>query len=182
MTAQDNRLIWVDCEMTGLDVETNHLLEIAIIITDSQLNIIAEGPNLIIHQPAVLLEAMDEWNTLQHKKTGLYSLSLTSAINESDAQAILVDFIKAHCQPKTSPLCGNTVHQDRLFLKKYTPQLEALFHYRHIDVSTIKELARKWRTDLINNFIKKDGHRALEDILESIQELRYYKQNFFNIS
>lgn len=182
MTRTPNRLIWIDCEMTGLAIEKNSLLEISVVVTDDQLAVIAQGPCIVINQRIELLESMDEWNTTHHKKSGLYEQVLTSTIKMHTAEAMVLDFLKEYCKEGTSPLCGNSIHHDRSFLKKYMPQLESFFHYRHIDVSTIKELALRWNPSIIKGFVKKGTHRALDDILESIEELRYYKQHFFTLT
>jgi oligoribonuclease len=165
--------------MSGLNPECDHLLEISTIITDSNLDIIALGPNLVIHQEAGILDAMDDWNSTHHKKSGLYEQSLKSLIDLQSAEKATLNFLEKYCSSKSSPLCGNTVHQDRAFLKKYMPKVEAFLHYRHIDVSTVKELAKRWAPEIMDKFIKKEGHRAQEDILESIEELRYYRQYLF---
>ena len=176
-----SNLIWIDCEMTGLDVASNRILEIAIVITDRQLSVIAQTESYVLHQPKKLLDSMDEWNTKTHKASGLYDLALESTLTEDALEKELLSWLQGYCKPKSSALCGNTVHQDRWFLKSYMPKLEEFFHYRHIDVSTIKELAKRWNPSLVENFKKKEGHRALDDILESIEELKYYKKFFFNI-
>jgi oligoribonuclease len=174
-------LIWIDCEMTGLNPDHDTILEVACIITDSTLSIIAKSPNIIIRQPSEILEKMDEWNQQHHKASGLYESSLKSTIDLSTAEMTLLEFITQTVASGISPMCGNTIAQDRAFLKKYMPKLESVFHYRNLDVSTIKELVKRWRPDLSEKFIKKNTHRALEDIEESIEELRFYKENFFFI-
>lgn len=175
-------LIWIDCEMTGLDPDQNTILEIACIITDASLSIINKSENIIIKQSAYILESMDEWNQKHHKNSGLYEESLKSDIDLSTAESLLLRFISSLVPPGISPMCGNSIAQDRAFLKKYMPKLENYFHYRNIDVSTVKELAKRWRPDLMELFIKKNTHRALDDIEESIQELVFYKENFFFIT
>ncbi|MFI4937693.1 MAG: oligoribonuclease [Candidatus Berkiellales bacterium] len=175
-------LIWIDLEMTGLDTQNDHILEIATLITDSQLNIIAEGPNLVIHQSDTILNKMDVWNTKQHQQSGLTPKVRASVTTLEQAQTETLNFIKKYVEPKTSPMCGNTVCQDRRFLSRLMPTLEAYFHYRHIDVSTVKELARLWAPDMFKGMNKESKHRALDDIKESIEELRYYRDRFFLIA
>lgn len=174
-----NRLIWIDLEMTGLNPEHDRIIEIATIVTDSQLNILSEGPNLAIFQERALLDSMDNWNKNQHGQSGLIERVLISSITENEAQQKTIEFLKQYLEPKTSPMCGNTICQDRRFLAKYMPELEAYFHYRHIDVSTVKELAKRWAPSLFEAYKKESAHQALEDIKQSIQELRYYRECFF---
>jgi oligoribonuclease len=173
-----NRLIWIDLEMTGLDPERDSILEIATIITDHELELIAEGPNIAISQPEEALSSMDEWNITHHKKSGLIDRVRASSCDCQCAAQKTLEFISAYCKKKESPLCGNSVWHDRQFLRKHMPGLEEFFHYRNIDVSTIKELARRWYPSL-PPFNKQEAHLALKDIKDSIQELRYYREKIF---
>ena len=177
--AEENRLVWIDLEMTGLDPERDVIIEIASIVTDNRLAVIAEGPNLVIAQPPERLDGMDEWNRTHHGASGLLDRVRASRLTERDAEAATLDFLKRHVKKGDSPLCGNTIWQDRRFLARYMPELEGYLHYRNIDVSSIKELARRWRPDLTEGFSKKNEHTALADIRESIAELAYYRENFF---
>ena len=173
-----DNLVWIDCEFTGLDPAENRIIEIATIITDSELNIIAEGPCLAINQPAGLLAGMDEWNTTHHTESGLVEKVLASEIDDAEAQRLTLEFVREHTNSKSSPLCGNTISQDRRFLRRYMPELHSHFHYRSIDVSTVKELAVRWNPD-IPSMEKTGGHRALDDIRESVAELAYYRERIF---
>lgn len=174
-------LIWIDLEMTGLDPQKDHIIEIATLITDSKLNIIAEGPDLVIHQPNEVLQQMDAWNTQHHQQSGLTEKVQKSDLSLSDAQKQTLDFIGQYVAAKASPMCGNTVCQDRRFLYRCMPKLEAYFHYRHLDVSTVKELARMWAPAIFKGVNKESKHRALDDIKESLDELRYYRDHFFKL-
>ena len=174
-------LVWMDLEMTGLDPEVERIIEIATIITDSKLNIVAEGPVLVITQAQALFDGMDEWNTTHHNESGLIDRIKAEGVSEQEALTATLDFIKEHVEEGVSPLCGNTIGQDRRFLVKYMPELEDYLSYRNIDVSTIKELARRWRPDVYDGVVKKGAHRAIDDIRESIEELAYYQRKFFNI-
>jgi oligoribonuclease len=176
-----SKLIWIDLEMTGLDTDKDHIIEVATIVTDQDLNVIEEGPELILHQPESVLNQMDEWNTRQHQKTGLTQKVLESQLTLKEAEDKTLEFLSKHLKPKHSPMCGNSICQDRRFLARLMPNLEAFFHYRHLDVSTIKELARRWSPELYSQHEKKSKHRAMEDIYESIDELRFYQENFFRI-
>lgn len=174
------RIVWIDLEMSGLDPDRERILEAAILITDGELEVIAEGPELVIHQDDALLAAMDTWNTEHHGASGLTERVRTSTLTESAAEAQLLAFVAEHCDEHTAPLAGNSVWQDRRFLVRYMPRLEAWLHYRLIDVSTIKELARRWHPDVLSNApAKRDAHRALDDIRESLEELRYYRRTLF---
>lgn len=177
MPQDPNNLIWIDLEMTGLIPKRDTIIEIATIVTDVNLNVVAEGPVLAIHQSNAVLDAMDEWNTRQHGASGLTERVRQSHISLADAEQQTIAFLQQHVPPQTSPMCGNTVSQDRLFLNRYMPDLELYFHYRQIDVSTLKELARRWNPAL-EKFAKEEKHLALEDIRESIAELRYYREYF----
>ncbi len=178
MTAdiREQRLIWIDLEMTGLDPERDRILEIATIVTDAQLNEIATGPVLAVQQPEAVLAAMDEWNQSHHGASGLLARVRQSSVDEAEAEARTLDFLRAHVPEGVSPMCGNSICQDRRFLSRYMPRLEAYFHYRNLDVSTLKELARRWAPEVLAGVEKKAAHLALEDIRESIEELRYYRQ------
>lgn len=171
-------LVWIDMEMSGLDPATCGILEIAVLVTDGDLNEIAEGPDLVIHQPDELLAAMDEWNTKHHGESGLTERVRRSKVTLADAQQQVLDFLRPLAPARKSPLCGNSVHQDRAFLARYMPDLEGYLHYRNIDVSTLKELVRRWYPD-VPIPAKREAHRALSDIRESITELRYYRERVF---
>lgn len=180
--AQDpNALIWIDLEMSGLDTVTDRILEIATIITDSGLNTIAEGPVLVVHQSDAVLDGMDEWNTRTHTETGLCDRVRASSLNEADVERQVLEFVQQYVPKGKSPMCGNSVCQDRRFLARWMPELEAWFHYRNLDVSTIKELARRWKPDVYAGLVKKNTHRALDDIRESIEELKYYRQHLLRL-
>jgi len=175
------RMVWIDMEMTGLDPEKERIIEIAAVVTEPDLTIVAEAPVLVIHQSDEILQAMDKWNQSTHAKSGLIDKVKASTLNEAQAQAQMVAFLSKYVPPGKSPLCGNTVSQDRRFMFKYMPDLEAFFHYRTIDVSTIKELARRWQPALLKGFEKHSKHEALADIHESIEELRYYREHFIKV-
>ena len=178
--AQDaENLIWIDLEMTGLDPDNDLIIEIATVITDKNLNILAEGPVIAVHQSDAALAAMDEWNQKHHGDSGLIERVKQSSISAAEAEAQTLAFLKQWLPAKTSPICGNSIGQDRRFLYRYMPELEGFFHYRNLDVSTVKELAARWAPQLKDGFTKKAAHRALEDIIESIDELKYYRQHFF---
>lgn len=181
MSATD-RLVWIDLEMTGLDPERERIIEIATIVTDSNLDVVAEGPVIAVHQPDSLLDSMDEWCTRTHGENGLTQRVKDSTVSESEAEQQTLAFLRQHLEPGTSPLCGNSIGQDRRFLVKYMPELEAFFHYRNLDVSTIKELARRWRPDVLAGVTKKGSHLALDDIRDSIAELRHYRDSFFRMA
>ena len=178
MTVSKDNLVWMDLEMTGLDPETDSIIEIATIITDGNLNIIAEGPDIVIHQPDAALDDMDEWCTTHHGNSGLTARVRASKITLAEAEQQTLDFIRRYVPEHNSPLCGNSIHQDRRFLLPYMPALEAWVHYRNIDVSTIKELARRWYPD-IEAPVKEAEHLALADIRESIAELAFYRKKLF---
>jgi oligoribonuclease len=181
MAADSNNLIWVDMEMSGLDPTIERVLEVAIVITDTQLNTVAEGPVIVVHQPAAVLDAMDAWNKSTHAKSGLIERVKASRLTEADADAQLVEFLKQHVPASVSPLCGNSVHQDRRFMVKYLPAFEAYFHYRNLDVSTLKELMRRWKPELAAGMTKHGRHEALADVYESIDELKYYREHFLKL-
>jgi oligoribonuclease len=174
-------LVWMDLEMTGLDPEVERILEIATIITDSSLKVIAEGPVIYVSQPQSLLDAMDEWNTSHHTASGLVARVQAEGITEAEAEQQTLAFVQQYVEPGQAPLCGNSISQDRRFLVKYMPTLETHLHYRNIDVSTIKELARRWRPDVYEAIKKQGSHRAMDDILESIDELQAYRAQFFQL-
>lgn len=180
MAANSNHLIWIDMEMTGLDPEKDRIIEIATIVTDSRLNIIAEGPVFAIHQPDSLLQSMDQWNTKQHNGSGLVARVKASRVTEKEAEAATIVFLKEHVLQGKSPMCGNTIYQDRRFLSRYMPELEKYFHYRLLDVSTLKELALRWAPRVYNGLQKESKHLALDDIRESIEELKYYRGHLLN--
>lgn len=171
-------LVWVDMEMTGLDPDTDRIIEIAVVVTDSNLNIIGEGPVFAIHQSDEVLDRMDSWNKGTHGRSGLIERVKTSTVSESDAESALIDFLKKYVPSGKSPMCGNSICQDRRFMVRGMAKLEAFFHYRNLDVSTLKELCRRWKPELVNGFKKHQKHTALADIVESIEELRYYREHF----
>ena len=180
MTDKRNNLIWIDLEMTGLSPENDRIIEIATIVTDAQLNVLAEGPVLAVHQSDALLDGMDEWNTTHHNNSGLVARVKESRISEMQAQAQTIDFLKEYVEAGMSPMCGNSICQDRRFLANYMPELEAFFHYRNLDVSTLKELARRWKPEILEGLKKENKHLALDDIRESITELQYYREHFID--
>ena len=179
MPQDPNALIWIDLEMSGLNTETDKIIEIATIVTDSQLNILAQGPVLAVHQPDEVLNNMDEWNTRVHGGSGLTQRVRESTLSEADAERETLAFLQQHVPKNKSPLCGNSICQDRRFLARGMPQLESYVHYRNLDVSSIKELVRRWKPEIASGFDKKNTHKALDDILESIAELKYYREHFF---
>ena len=174
--AHEDNLIWIDLEMTGLDTDADSILEIATIVTDKQLNILEEGPEFAIHHALARLEAMDEWNRKQHAKSGLWRRVLDSSVDMAQAEAATMDFLTRWVPAGKSPMCGNSICQDRRFLYRLMPRLERFFHYRNLDVSTLKELARRWMPELAKGFTKESTHTALSDARDSIAELRYYRQ------
>lgn len=174
-------LIWVDLEMTGLDPETDRIIEVAVVVTDANLNVLAEGPVYAIHQSDAVLNGMDAWNKGTHGRSGLINRVKASNITEAMAEDALIDFLIDYVPKGKSPMCGNTICQDRRFMAKTMPRLEAFFHYRNLDVSTLKELARRWKPELIDGFKKQQKHTALADIMESIDELKYYREHFIRI-
>ncbi len=176
---QDSLLVWVDMEMSGLNPATDVVLEAAILLTNKDLEIVAEGPSLIIQQPAELFQKMDSWNQNHHSKSGLWKSVLESKVTLKDAEDAIMDFLKAHISPRQSPLCGNSIAQDRMFLMRYMTEVNEYLHYRMIDVSTIKELVKRWYPQGPAAPAKTNQHRALDDIRESVNELRYYREHFF---
>ena len=182
LAKSDQNLIWLDCEMTGLDPEKERIIEIAVIVTGPQLTPRVEGPVLVIHQPDSVLDAMDAWNKGTHGRSGLIDKVRASRLTEEQASEQLLAFLARYVPKGSSPMCGNTIGQDRRFLVKYMPRLEAFFHYRSVDVSTLKELARRWRPELVDAFKKQQSHTALADVHESIDELEHYRTHFLRAS
>ena len=177
--AQDpQNLIWIDLEMTGLDPDRDYIIEIATIVTDGSLKVVEEGPELVVHQSDDVLSAMDDWNTSHHTASGLVERVRTSRNAEADVERITLEFLEKHVFQGASPMCGNSICQDRRFLHRWMPQLEAYFHYRNLDVSTVKELCRRWAPEIAAGFTKDSNHRALDDIRRSIDELAYYRERF----
>ena len=176
-----SNLVWLDLEMTGLDADKERIIEAAMIVTDTHLNILAQSPVLVVHQSDALLAAMDEWNTATHTRTGLVERVKASPLSEADVEAQLLAFMAEYVPEKASPMCGNSVHQDRRFMQKYMPKLEAYFHYRNLDVSTLKELAKRWHPEVAKGVVKKGAHQALADIEESIEEMRHYRDHFLRL-
>jgi len=174
-------LVWVDMEMTGLEPDTDRIIEVAIVVTDMHLNVLAEGPVMVIHQSDATLDAMDSWNKGTHGRSGLIDKVKASTVTEEQAEAELIAFMKQWVPAGKSPMCGNTIGQDRRFMVRYMPKLEAFFHYRNVDVSTLKELCRRWNPAVVSGFKKAQKHTALADILESIEELKYYREHFIKL-
>ena len=174
----ENNLVWIDMEMSGLNPDTDRVLEIAAVVTDSNLEVLAEGPVVVVHQSERVLAAMDSWNTATHARSGLTERVRASRVDEAQAQQQVLDFVRALVPAGKSPMCGNSICQDRRFMARWLPQLEAYFHYRNLDVSTLKELARRWKPDVYRGFDKKSRHEALADIYESIDEMRHYRKHF----
>jgi oligoribonuclease len=171
-------LVWVDMEMTGLNPDTDRIIEVAVVVTDSELNILAEGPVFAIHQPDEIMDGMDAWNKGTHGRSGLIERVKNSTVTEADAEAALIAFLKIYVPAGKSPMSGNTICQDRRFMARGMPKLEAFFHYRNLDVSTLKELCKRWKPELASGFKKHQKHTALADILESVEELKYYREHF----
>jgi oligoribonuclease len=176
-----DNLIWVDLEMTGLQPDADRIIEMAVLVTDSQLQLVAEGPVLVVHQPDEVLGAMDSWNKGTHAKSGLIERVRASTLSEAQAEAQILAFLARHVPANASPMCGNSICQDRRFLARWMPRLEGYFHYRNLDVSTLKELVRRWKPEAGKGFSKEGKHEALADILESIEELKYYRKTVMNI-
>ena len=181
LAKSDDNLVWIDCEMTGLDPEKERLLEIAVVVTGPHLTPRIEGPVCVIHQSDELLDKMDAWNKGTHGRSGLIDKVKASATSEQDAEEAILTFIKKYVSKNASPLCGNTISQDRRFLVKFMPKLEAYLHYRNLDVSTLKELSKRWKPEVFNNFKKQQKHTALADVHESIEELAHYREHFIRL-
>ncbi len=178
LTKSENNLIWIDLEMTGLYPATDRIIEIAVIVTDPHLNVRIEGPTLAVHQSNAAMDAMDAWNKGTHGRSGLIDRVKASTLDEAQAEAQIIAFLKEHVPTGKSPMCGNSVCQDRRFLANYMPSLEGFFHYRNLDVSTLKELAKRWKPGIMDGFKKAQAHTAMADIRESIEELAYYREHF----
>ncbi len=174
----NNNLIWIDMEMSGLIPDSDRILEVALVITDSQLNLVAEAPVLSVHQPDSILDNMDKWNKSTHTKSGLIDKVKKSNLNEDEVEQHMINFLQKHVPPNISPMCGNTICQDRRFLARTMPKLEAYFHYRNLDVSSLKELVKRWKPDILAGLTKQGKHEALSDIYDSIAELKYYRKHF----
>ena len=181
MAQDSNRLIWIDMEMSGLFPEKDRIIEIALVITDSNLETIVEAPVLVVHQSDEVLNGMDAWNTATHGKSGLIDKVKASTMDDAAVEAQLIEFLKEYIPAKKSPMCGNSICQDRRFMANYMPKLEDYFHYRNLDVSTLKELAKRWRPQVYGGFKKENNHTALADVYESIGELKYYRDNFLRL-
>jgi oligoribonuclease len=181
MAADNAHLVWLDLEMTGLNPDKDRIMELAAVVTDKNLNTVAEAPVLVVHQDDAVLAGMDKWNQSTHGKSGLIDKVKASVMTEAEAEVRMLDFLKAHVPPNASPMCGNSICQDRRFLGRYMPKLEAYFHYRNLDVSTLKELVRRWKPGLADGFKKEQKHEALADIYESIAELKYYREHFIKL-
>lgn len=178
MALDEDNLIWIDLEMTGLEPQQDQIIEIATVVTDANLVLLAQGPVIAIHQPDTIMNSMDAWNTSHHGDSGLTSRVRQSNTSLADAERETLEFLRTYVLPGKSPMCGNSICQDRRFMARLMPELEAFFHYRNLDVSTLKELARLWKPELVGGFVKKGAHLALDDILESIDELKYYRDCF----
>jgi oligoribonuclease len=181
MTQDATNLVWIDLEMTGLDTQNDHIIEIATIVTDARLNILAEGPVIAVHQADAVLTAMDAWNTAQHAGSGLTQRVRESRLDEAQAERLTLVFLSQYVPPNCSPMCGNSICQDRRFLARCMPELERYFHYRNLDVSTLKELAQRWVPEVARAFSKQSAHLALDDVRDSIRELQYYRERLFKL-
>ena len=181
MALDKDNLIWIDLEMTGLEPQQDQIIEIATVVTDKHLNILAQGPVMAIHQPEEVLDAMDEWNTSHHGDSGLTERVRQSKLKLADAERETIDFLQQYVPAGMSPMCGNSICQDRRFMARLMPNLEAFYHYRNLDVSTLKELASRWKPEIMKGFVKKGAHLALDDIIESIEELKYYREHFIRL-
>lgn len=181
MAQDQNRLIWIDMEMTGLVPESDHVLEVAVVITDSELNTVAEGPVLVVHQDNAILDAMDDWNKSTHGRSGLIDRVKSSVLDNAQVEAQMIGFLQEYVPSGISPMCGNSICQDRRFLARWMPRLESYFHYRNLDVSTLKELVKRWKPEIAKGLKKHGKHEALADIYESIEELKYYREHFIKL-
>lgn len=178
MTQDNNNLIWIDMEMSGLNPESDRIIEVALVMTDSQLNVVAEAPVLVVSQPEAVLDAMDSWNKSTHAKSGLIEKVKASRLTEAEVESRMVTFLQAHIPSGISPMCGNSICQDRRFLARWMPQLEGYFHYRNLDVSSLKELVKRWKPEIAAGLTKQCKHEALADIYDSIAEMKYYREHF----
>ncbi len=181
MPQDQNNLAWIDMEMTGLAPDTDRIIEVAIVITNAQLETVAEAPVLVVHQSAAILDGMDDWNKGTHSRSGLIEKVKASVLAEADVEERMIAFMQQHVPARTTPMCGNSICQDRRFLARWMPKLEAYFHYRNLDVSTLKELVKRWRPELAKGLTKHGKHEALADIYESIDELKYYREHFLKV-
>jgi oligoribonuclease len=181
MAQNQNNLVWIDMEMTGLLPDTDRIIEVALVVTDGELNTVAEAPVLVVHQPDSVLDGMDNWNKSTHGKSGLIDKVKASTLDNALVEAQMLEFLKEYVPIRTSPMCGNSICQDRRFLARWMPQLEDYFHYRNLDVSTLKELAKRWKPEVAQGMKKHGKHEALADIYESIQEMRHYRENFIKL-
>ena len=181
MAQDQNNLVWLDMEMTGLAPDTDRIIEVAVVVTNSNLETVAEGPVLVVHQPDAVMNGMDKWNISTHTKSGLIDKVKASVLDERAVELRMLDFLKLHVPKGVSPMCGNSICQDRRFMAKWMPDLEAWFHYRNLDVSTLKELVKRWKPELAKGLTKHGKHEALADIYESIEELKYYREHFIRM-
>ena len=181
MAQDQNNLIWIDMEMTGLQPDSDRIIEIALLVTAPDLSIVAQGPVLVVHQPDEVLDAMDAWNKGTHGRSGLIDKVKASTLDEAQAERAALEFLVQHVPASASPMCGNSICQDRRFLARWMPKLEAHFHYRNLDVSTLKELAKRWKPEALKGFAKQSKHEALADILESVEELKYYRRTIMSV-
>lgn len=181
MAQDSNNLIWIDMEMSGLSPENDRIIEVALVVTDSQLSVIAEAPVLVVFQPDTVIDAMDSWNTATHTRSGLVEKVRSSTLVEHEVEACMIAFLQEHVPPGVSPMCGNSICQDRRFLARWMPRLEAYFHYRNLDVSTLKELAKRWKPEALAGLVKQSRHEALADIYDSIAEMKHYREHFIRI-
>ena len=181
MAQDQNALVWLDMEMTGLNPDSDRIIEIAFVITDSRLNTVVEGPTWVVHQTDAALDAMDDWNKGTHSRSGLIAKVKASTLTETEVEQQCLDFLKLYVPERTSPMCGNSICQDRRFMARHMPKLEAYFHYRNLDVSTLKELCKRWKPELAKGVVKNGKHEAMADINESIEEMKYYRDNFIRL-